>query len=511
MLFWQRFKRSFDSGFSAKFCSLDINCLANYSNVVSRPAPAAGARIASALLDEAFERLRRAHELYGGLTAAQRVTALDSLAALLRDNASTLAAAIDRDFRARARAETQLLEIFPALESIRHARRHLPRWMRPRRAATSLWFRPGTSHLVPQPLGVVGIVVPWNYPVYLAVAPLVSALAAGNRCLVKMSEAAPETATLFAQLVADRFTPDVLAVVNGDVELAREFVALPFDHLLFTGSTAVGREVMRAAAANLTPVTLELGGKSPAIVGRGMDVGEAAARILHGKCLNAGQTCIAPDYALVPGDRVDAFVEGARRAVARMYPSLRDNGDYTAIVNARHQARLAGYLEEARTHGAQVIEINPAAESLEGSPKLAPTLVLDAPGSLRLMNEEIFGPILPVVAYETVDEAIAYVNARPRPLALYVFDHDERAIQRILERTVSGGVTVNETLLHVAQEELPFGGVGASGMGEYHGRAGFERFSKGKAVFRQSRLNALRWFRPPYGPRFHALLRFLTR
>ena len=462
-------------------------------------------------LEEAFDSLRRAASLFGGLDEAQRLEALASLKALLRDNASTLAAAIDRDFRARSHAETQLLEIFPALESIRHARRHLSRWMRPRRVATSPWFRPGTSHLVPQPLGVVGIVVPWNYPVYLAVAPLVGAIAAGNRCLVKMPEAAPTVAALFAQLVAERFAPDVLSVVTGDAQLAREFVALPFDHLLFTGSTAVGREVMRAAAANLTPVTLELGGKSPAIVGRGIDVAVAATRILHGKCLNAGQTCIAPDYVLVPADRVDAFVEAARQAVARMYPGLRDNRDYTAIVDARHRARLAGYLDEARRQGARVLEINPASESFEDSPKLPPTLVLDAPDGLRLMKDEIFGPILPVVPYETVDEAIAYVNARPRPLALYVFDHDERTIRQVLERTVSGGVTVNETLLHVAQEALPFGGVGPSGMGEYHGEAGFERFAKRKAVFRQSRFNAMRWLRPPYGRRFDSLLRFLTR
>jgi acyl-CoA reductase-like NAD-dependent aldehyde dehydrogenase len=467
--------------------------------------------VPDAALDEAFHRQRRARDQHGGLDRGERLAALASLEKLLRDNADAIIAAVDRDFQGRAAAETRLLELFPSLEAIRHARRHLPRWMRPRRAATSLWFRPGTSRVVPQPLGVVGVVVPWNYPIYLAVAPLVSALAAGNRCLVKMSEIAPATGALFARLVAERFSPDVLAVVNGGPDLAREFVALPFDHLLFTGSTAVGREVMRAAAANLTPVTLELGGKSPAIVGRGIAIEEAAARILYGKCLNAGQTCIAPDYALVPRERVEAFVAAAGAAVARMYPRLRDNPDYTAIVNPRHRARLAGYLEEAREAGATVVELNPGGERLEGSPKIAPTLLLGAPESLRLMNEEIFGPLLPVVPYESIDAAIAYVNTRPRPLALYVFDHDERAVARIVERTVSGGVTVNETLLHVAQEELPFGGVGPSGMGEYHGEAGFERFSKRKAVFRQSRFSGVRFFRPPYGKRFHALLKLLTR
>ena len=467
--------------------------------------------VPDAALDEAFHAQRRARDLHGGLARAQRLDALATLEALVRDNADAFAAAIDRDFRGRAAQETHLLEVFPSLEAIRHARRRLDRWMRARRAATSLWFRPGTSRIVPQPLGVVGIVVPWNYPLYLAVGPLVSALAAGNRCLVKMSEAAPATASLFARLVAERFPPEVLAVVTGGPELAREFVALPFDHLLFTGSTAIGREVMRAAADHLTPVTLELGGKSPALVGRDIDVAEAAGRILYGKCLNAGQTCIAPDYVLVPEERLDAFVAAAARSVAAMYPRLRDNPDYTAIVNERHRARLAGYLEEARECGARLVELNPAQESFEGSPKLPPTLVLGARDSLRLMNEEIFGPLLPVVPYETLEQAIAYVNARPRPLALYVFDHDERAIARILDRTVSGGVTVNETLLHVGQEELPFGGVGPSGMGEYHGAAGFERFSKRKAVFRQSRLNGVKLLRPPYGARFRALLRLLLR
>jgi acyl-CoA reductase-like NAD-dependent aldehyde dehydrogenase len=268
---------------------------------------------------------------------------------------------------------------------------------------------------------------------------------------------------------------------------------------------------MRAAAENLTPVTLELGGKSPAIVGRGIAVEEAADRILYGKCLNAGQTCIAPDYVLVPEERIEAFAAAARKTVAAMYPRLRDNRDYTGIINARHRERLAGYLDEARLRGARVEEINPAGEDFAGSPKMPPALVFGAPAETALMREEIFGPILPIVAYRTIDEAIAYVNARPRPLALYVFDHDAANVERILEETVSGGVTVNETILHVAQDELPFGGVGPSGMGEYHGRAGFETFSKRKSVFFQSRFNALKMLRPPYGARFEALMKLLSR
>jgi len=466
---------------------------------------------ASPALAQAFARQRSLRDASPGLTYGDRMHALGSLAALLRENVEALAAAVNRDFRSRSVAETRLLEIFPSLEAIGHARRHLRSWMRPRRARTNFWFLPGRSRVMVQPLGVVGIVVPWNYPIYLAVGPAVSALAAGNRVMIKMSEAAPATGELFASLVARRFAPEVLTVVNGGPDLAREFTALPFDHVLFTGSTEVGRHVMRAAAANLTPVTLELGGKSPAIVGRGIEVAEAADRILFGKCLNAGQTCVAPDYALVPRERIEEFAAAAARTVARLYPRLADNPDYTAIIDERHRTRLAEWRDEARSKGARVLEINPAGEDFAASPKLPPTLILGAPEDTHVMRQEIFGPLLPLVPYDAVEDAIAYVNARPRPLALYVFDHDARAVESILERTVSGGVSVNETFLHLAQDDLPFGGVGASGMGEYHGRAGFEAFSKKKAVFHQSRFSGLRLFRPPYGKRFDALVRLLSR
>lgn len=463
----------------------------------------------SVALAASFGRMREAFDARGGLDYAQRMGSLASLASLLREHTQALCAAMNEDFRGRASQETRLLEIVPALSALAHARRHLRGWMRPQRRPTGRWFHPGRSRVICQPLGVAGIVVPWNYPLYLAFAPATSALAAGNRVLVKMPEGTPRTSALLERLVSERLPADVLAIVNGAAQLAREFVALPFDHLLFTGSTTIGREVMRAAAANLTPVTLELGGKSPAIVGRGIDVAEAAERILFGKCLNAGQTCIAPDYALVPEERLDAFVQAAARAVARLYPSLAGNSDYSAIIDARHRARLAGYVEEARAAGTRVVEINPAREDLSSSPKMAPTLLV-APGEgLAAMREEIFGPVLPVVPYRALEDAIAFVNARARPLALYVFDHDRRAVDEVLRRTVSGGVTVNETLLHIAQDELPFGGVGASGMGEYHGRAGFETFSKRKSVFFASRLNALRLLRPPYGARFEAIARLL--
>ena len=465
----------------------------------------------SAPLAAAFARQRKLRDTSIGLSYGDRLKTLAVLARLLRENTPALADAVSRDFRGRAVQETRLLEIFPALEAIAHARKHLRSWMVPRRARTSFWFLPGRSRVIMQPLGVVGIVVPWNYPIYLAVAPAVSAIAAGNRVMIKMSESAPATGTLLAELIGERFEPEVLTVMNGGVEVATEFTALPFDHLLFTGSTEVGRHVMRAAAANLTPVTLELGGKSPAIVGRAMPAAEAADRILYGKCLNAGQTCVAPDYVLVPEERMEEFARAAEATVARLYPRLADNPDYTAIIDARHRGRLAGYVDEARARGARVTEINPAREDFTDSPKLPPTLLTGVPDDARVMREEIFGPLLPLVPYRTLDEAIAYVNARPRPLALYVFDHDRASVNRVLAGTVSGGVSVNETIVHLAQEDLPFGGVGPSGMGEYHGRAGFDAFSKRKAVFFQSRFNGLKLFRPPYGARFESLLKLLLR
>jgi len=280
---------------------------------------------------------------------------------------------------------------------------------------------------------------------------------------------------------------------------------------LFTGSTSVGRHVMKSAAENLTPVTLELGGKSPVIVADDFPIALAADRILFGKCLNAGQTCIAPDYLLIPQGKEAAFADAAQAAVARLYPTLKNNPDYTAIVNERHHHRLTGYLDEASARGARLQVLNPANEDLTGTRKLAPTLVTGTDDSLRMMQDEIFGPILPIVPYATLDDAIRYVNARPRPLALYLFSHDGTTVDEVLDRTIAGGVSVNETIMHISQDHLPFGGVGPSGMGHYHGKFGFDTFSKLKPVFRQSRLNGLKLFHPPFGKRFQSLIKLLTR
>jgi acyl-CoA reductase-like NAD-dependent aldehyde dehydrogenase len=467
--------------------------------------------ILSVALRDSFARARAAYASARMPDARTRRSALTQLALLLSENITEIAAAISADFGNRSVHETQLLEIFPARAAVHDARKHVKSWMKPKRAWASMWFLPARTELRPQPLGVIGIIVPWNYPIFLAVAPLAGALAAGNRVLIKMSEFTPNTGVLFARLIGKYFSPDHVTVINGGADVAREFSSLPFDHLLFTGSTEVGKHVMRAAAQHLTPVTLELGGKSPAIIGPECKIDEAAEKILFGKCLNAGQTCIAPDYVLLPRAQEQAFATAAQRVVARLYPTLATNPDYTSIISIRHLDRLRGYLDDAAARGAMVLPISPAGESLEGTQKLAPTLIANVNDDMRVMHEEIFGPILPLVPYDNLDQAIAYVNARPRPLALYYFGNFDDHIQRVLNETVAGGVTINEALLHISQDHLPFGGVGPSGMGAYHGKFGFDAFSKLKPIYHQPALNGLSMFKPPYGKRFESLIKFLLK
>ena len=467
--------------------------------------------ITDAQLNASFSLIHEASRNDPAPSLALRRQRLDAMEALLRENSPAICAAISADFGHRSTHETQLLEIFPSLEGIRHVRNHLKSWMKPQRRSVSLWFQPGRAEIRPQPMGCVGIVTPWNYPLYLAIGPLTAAFAAGNRALIKMSEFTPSIATLFAELAARYFKADELAVVGGDHELAQAFTRLPFDHLLFTGSTAVGRQVMKAAAENLTPVTLELGGKSPAIIAPGYPIAKAAARIMAGKCLNAGQTCIAPDYVLLPAGEEENFIAAARAVVASSYPDLERNADYTAVVNLRHANRLRGYLDDAREKGARLVPLADATPNEVGPQRLAPTLVLNTNAQMRIMQEEIFGPLLPILSYTHIDEALSYVNAHDRPLALYLFDHDKARIDLVLDQTIAGGVTINDTILHIAQDELPFGGVGPSGMGHYHGREGFLTFSKQKSVFYQSKINGIGLFNPPYGKLFERLIKVLLR
>jgi aldehyde dehydrogenase (NAD+)/coniferyl-aldehyde dehydrogenase len=436
---------------------------------------------------------------------------LDALERLLRENMPAIAEAIRSDFGNRSLHETQLLELFPSFEAIRHARRHLKSWMRPERRAVSMWFLPGRARVLHQPLGVVGVIVPWNYPLLLAVGPLVAALAAGNRVMVKMSEYTPAMSDLFARLVAKYFADDEVVVMQGDAGVAQAFAQLPFGHLLFTGSTKVGYSVMRAAAENLTPVTLELGGKSPAILGPDYPLEKFVERVMVGKTMNAGQTCIAPDYVLVPAGQAREFVAAARRVVDACYPDILRTPDYSSIVSERHYRRLVGLVEEARGQGAEVVPLSSSENPDAATRRIPPVALMNVTPDMQAMQEEIFGPLLPVVPYRDLDEAIRYVNARPNPLALYYFDHDRGRIDHVLEQTLSGGVTINDTILHIAQDSLPFGGVGESGKGHYHGYEGFEAFSKKKAVFFQSRLNGMGLFKPPYGKVFERMVKLLTR
>ncbi len=467
-------------------------------------------RVTAADLAPTLHRLRAATRTRGTPTLEARLAWLDALERMLLRRKDDFARTISEDFGNRSRVETMVAEVVVTVEGIRHTRARLKEWMAPRRAEVSWLFQPGRAEVIPQPLGVVGIIAPWNYPLQLAFAPLADALAAGNAAMIKPSELTPATSELIRQAVADTFDPDLVSVVVGGSDTGQAFSQLAFDHLIFTGSTAVGRHVMRAAAENLVPVTLELGGKSPTIVSRDSALATAATRVMSGKLFNAGQTCIAPDYVLVPAERRDEFVAAAQKAAAELYPTLGSNGDYTSIVNDRHYARLASYLDDARAKGAKVIEVNPARETLDrASRRMAPALVLDATDDMTVMQEEIFGPILPVRTYTSIDEAIAYVNDHPRPLALYYFGNDRAETARVLHETVSGGVTVNDVLLHIAQHDMPFGGVGPSGMGAYHGRAGFEALSKLKPVFHQAAVNGTGLLRPPFGRMMDVVLKLL--
>jgi coniferyl-aldehyde dehydrogenase len=463
--------------------------------------------VSTADLNTQLARLREAQRRHPP-DYAQRVDDLKRLRAAFKLRLETFAAAMSADFGRRSRHESLLSDGMTVLNEIDHVVGHLRAWMRPKRAAADWLFAPARTEVRYQPLGVVGVIAPWNYPVNLALNPLAVAVAAGNHVMLKPSEHTPRTSELLRALLADVFPDDRVATVLGGPEVAATFAALPFDHLFFTGSTAVGRKVMAAAAQNLTPVTLELGGKSPAIIAPGYPVDTAAERIAAGKFLNAGQTCIAPDYVLLPRAAIEPFVAAMKKYISHRYADLAANPDYTSIVNAGQYARLNSYLDQARAAGAQIVEL---ADGDAGRRVLAPTLVLGANAELALMQDEIFGPILPLVAIESVDAAIDYINARPRPLALYHFDNDRARTERVLERTIAGGVTVNDTVLHFAQSELPFGGVGPSGMGHYHGREGFLAFSKQKPVLFQARFSSMALARPPYRKLADFLVRFLTR
>ncbi len=446
-----------------------------------------------------FSRLQKLSRTQPINDWATRENQLDNLEVMLSDNQELLAKAISADFGYRSESETQFAELFPSFTGISYAKKHGKRWMKAQRVSISALYMPAHNEILPQPLGVVGIMVPWNYPLFLAIGPMIDALTAGNRVMIKMSEAAPQFAQTFAETVSRYFSPDMVCVVVGEVEIAAAFSALPFDHLLYTGSTAVGKKVMAAAAPNLTPVTLELGGKSPVLVLEGANLENAVNRVMMGKTLNAGQTCIAPDYVLVQRQYHEEFVRLAREWMEKHYPNIEENPDYSRIINGEQFKRVKGYLDDLSAE--RVYMLTDTKSNIET--RLMPPLIISEPApESDLMQNEIFAPILPLMHYDTLDEAIAFINERPRPLALYVFGDSSRDIDKVRTNTVSGGLCINEVIMHVAQHDLPFGGVGDSGTGAYHGKAGFERLSHMKPIFIQSKLNGLNILLPPYGGLF---------
>ena len=456
---------------------------------------------------DVLRRQKAANIREGAPSAEQRIEWLDRCIKLLIGHETQIVKALNDDFGNRAAEVSGVTDVAGSIGPLKHARANLKAWMKPEKRKTTpalLGFLGAKAEVRFQPKGVIGIISPWNFPVNLTFAPLAGVLAAGNRAMIKPSEHTPATSELMAKMFSELFTDEEIAVFPGGPEVGHAFSELAFDHLVFTGATSIARHVMKAAAANLVPLTLELGGKSPVILGRSADYATAAARVMAGKTLNAGQICLAPDYVLAPEDKLGAFVGQARASVTAMFPTIKDNPDYTSIIAERHYDRIRGYLDDARAKGAEVVEINPGGEDFtqQQHRKIPPTLVINATDDMKVMQEEIFGPVLPIMTYKTISEAIAYVNAHERPLGLYYFGADAAEQAEVLDHTTSGGVTVNDVIFHVAQEDLPFGGVGPSGMGSYHGVDGFREFSHRKSIYTQLKndLGPMKALRPPYGP-----------
>lgn len=440
-------------------------------------------------------------------SAEQREAWIDKSIDLLVTHGEALSKAMAEDFGHRSIDQSNFTDIAGSIGALKFSRKHLRKWMRPekRKVEFPLGLLGSKAQIQYQPKGVIGVISPWNFPVNLTFAPLANVFAAGNRAMIKPSEFTEKTSDLMAELIAKYYTEEEVAVVTGGPDVGAMFTKLPFDHMIFTGATSIAHHVMRAAADNLVPLTLELGGKSPVILGKSANVEKAANRIMAGKTLNAGQICLAPDYAFVPEEKTGEFVGAAQAAVGKMFAEgLKDNDDYTSVVNQRHYDRLNSYLDDAREKGAEVIEINPKDENFSQQPhhKMAPHIVLNPTDDMKVMQDEIFGPILPLKSYKETTDAVAYINDHPRPLGLYYFGDDAGERDMVLNNTTSGGVTVNDVIFHVAQEDLPFGGVGPSGMGAYHGRDGFFEFSHKKAIYTQTGNEILAMMRPPYTDKF---------
>ena len=442
----------------------------------------------------------------GVVTAETRIDRLQRAIDVLVKYSDELVDALNTDFTCRSREVSLLTDVGAGIAPMKHAIKHLRSWMKPEKRPTMfpMNLMGGRSRIEYQPLGVVGIIAPWNFPVNMVFAPLAGVLAAGNRAMIKPSEYTPATSAVMVKMIEEAFDPKEVTIFDGGPEVGQAFSGLPFDHMIFTGATSIARHIMAAASRNLVPLTLELGGKSPVVISRSADLEKSLGRIMMGKTLNAGQICLAPDYLLVPEEKLPQVIEAAHNAVAQMYPKLLDNSEYTSVINERHYKRLTGYLEEAESRGQQVIAINPGNEDFSaqnGTLKIPPTLLPDAADDLAVMEEEIFGPLLPIRTYKNFEDTIAYINSKPRPLAAYYFGEDKEEEQAITSRTTSGGFCVNDVIMHVMQEELPFGGVGPSGMGAYHGEAGFKTFSHAKSIYKQAKVDVakLGGMKPPYG------------
>ena len=442
----------------------------------------------------------------GVVTAETRIDRLNRGIEVQIKYQSKVVDAIHSDFGCRCREVTLLTDIGAGVAPMKHARKHLRKWMKTEKRPTifPLNLLGGRSRIEYQPLGVVGVIAPWNFPVNMVFSPLAGVLAAGNRAMIKPSEFTPATSEVLAEMIAEAYDEKEVALFTGGPEVGQAFSGLAFDHLIFTGATSIARHIMAAASRNLVPVTLELGGKSPVIISRSADIDKSMDRIMVGKTLNAGQICLAPDYLLVPEEKLHEVVDAAQTAVARMYPTLLENEQYTSVINDRHYQRLTGYLEEARARGENVVTISPANEDFsqqQGTHKIPPTLITEPAEDLKMMEEELFGPLLPIRTYREFDETIDYINSKPRPLAAYYFGDDRVEERAVVKRTTSGGICVNDVIMHIAQEDLPFGGVGPSGMGAYHGLKGFQTFSHAKSIYRQTNINVakLGGMLPPYG------------
>lgn len=463
-------------------------------------------------LKQVFERQRAAFNASPYPDWPARKDKLEKLGRAISEHEADFQKAISEDFGNRAYEETIIAETAIIQASLKHALKHTPKWMRPRKVPTALQFRPAKNRIIPQPLGVVGIISPWNYPLQLAVLPLIGALGAGNRAMIKPSEYTPRLSELLKKVLGEVFSEEEVYVAVGGVDVAQVFSSLPFDHLIFTGSTNVGRIIAGVAARNLTPVTLELGGKSPVIIDETADMKLTVPRILNGKLLNAGQTCVAPDYVLMPERNIDAFTKALIQKAEEFYPSFAGNKDYTSIIADSHYARLMGLLEDAENKGAHIRTAgNDDTQVLAGERKIPLTVLTNVTDEMKIMQEEIFGPLLPIVPSESLEDAMAYIQKRDRPLALYWFGENRARRDHVLKNTISGGVSINETAWHVVQEDLPFGGVGPSGQGAYHGEHGFETFSHMKGVFYQSRFSGGKMLYPPYTDKTHKILGLMRK